>query len=89
MVSKCVNPECSTPLQYLREGKVYRVELQEITAAELTPFLSMPAKKPAKRVEHFWLCGECSNTMEVEFDSHQHVSVIPKERPLFRRAAAS
>lgn len=89
MVSKCANPDCNTPLQYLRDGKVFRVEVQEMAADELQPFITMPPKKPMKRVEHFWLCGECSKTMRIIFDAQQHVSIIPKERPLYRRAAAS
>jgi len=26
MLSKCANPTCSTPLVYLREGKIFMVE---------------------------------------------------------------
>src|SRR5438067_10373352 len=29
MLSKCANPLCSVPFQYLRDGKVFQVELDE------------------------------------------------------------
>jgi len=89
MVSKCANPECNVPLQYLRDGKVFRIEVQELSPEGSEPFITMAPKKPMKRVEHFWLCGECSKTMSVSFDGQQHVMITPKERPLYRRAAAS
>ena len=28
MVSKCANPACSTPFHYLREGKIFKVEVE-------------------------------------------------------------
>ncbi len=57
MLSKCANPDCSTALQYLREGKVFKIE-----SAGETPFL-VGAPKPVRRVEHFWLCGPCSERL--------------------------
>src|ERR1700704_3588544 len=51
MLAKCANPSCSTPLVYLREGKIFMVESPSqpgrVGAAPLT------AKTPS-RVEHFW-----------------------------------
>lgn len=88
MVSKCANPDCSTPLQYLRDGKVFRVEVQEISSAHMGTYLA-GKKKSVKRVEHFWLCGACARTMNLSFDKNNHISIVPKERPLHRAAAAS
>ena len=49
MVSQCANPDCGRELHYLRDGRVYRFVLS--------------TKSGAKRLEYFWLCGECSRTM--------------------------
>jgi hypothetical protein len=88
MVSKCANPDCSTPFHYLREGKVFRIEMEEISADALKPFV-VGAKKAARKVEHFWLCGPCSRTMKLIWDKDHQMTVVPKDRPLYRRAAAA
>jgi hypothetical protein len=80
MVSKCANPECSTPLRYLRDGKIFRIEVEED---------STKGKKPVRRVEHFWLCGECAQTMSISFSNDRQITIVPKERPLYRGAFAA
>jgi len=84
MLSKCANPSCSTPLVYLREGKIFMMENggQPQVRAE-GPLLV----KPGNRVEHFWLCGPCSVEMTITYDSEHGVIVVPKSHA--RRAAAS
>jgi hypothetical protein len=81
MVSKCANPDCGKPFKYLRDGKVIRLEVADLT--------SSAKQRSHKRVEHFWLCGECSQTMTIKFDTHNHVQVMPREVALYRRAAAA
>jgi len=49
MVSQCANPECRRKLHYLRDGKIYQFALSPKTGS--------------RRLEHFWLCGQCSKTM--------------------------
>lgn len=79
MLSKCANPDCSTRLHYLRSGKVFKVEMAG-------PVL-LDERKPSRRVEHFWLCGECAETHTLTYDDSAGIRVSPK--PLMRRAAAS
>ena len=102
MVSKCANPACSTPFHYLREGKVFRVEVEVIPPGGMSllasqtqdetsngnknPFL-VSARKPMLKAEHFWLCGPCSQSMNLLFDKDSGISVIPKLRA--RAAIAS
>lgn len=58
MVSNCANPKCGKPLHYLREGRIFVFEV---------PMGGVdPSGKRARRLEHFWLCGECSQTMMME-----------------------
>lgn len=58
MVSHCANPKCAKPLHYLREGRIF--------------VFDVPGKGPevngkrGRRMEHFWLCGTCSQTMVME-----------------------
>jgi hypothetical protein len=55
MLSKCLNPACSTPFRYFRDGRIFNLE---------TP-LSSDSDGTARRREFFWLCGPCSVTMKV------------------------
>jgi hypothetical protein len=83
MLAKCANPTCSTPLVYLREGKIFMVE---------SPLSDVAKPKPLNRVEHFWLCGPCSNEMTLTYDRQHGVEIIRKtvgKVSLARRAAAS
>jgi len=88
MLSKCANPSCSTPLVYLREGKIFMMEHNY--RAQLRsegPVLVKP--QSANRVEHFWLCGPCSSRMTLIYDSEQGVQVTAKPRKAAGIAAAS
>jgi len=84
MLSKCANPKCATELRYLRSGKVFKME----TASE-TPFV-VSGRKPGRRVEHFWLCGECAEHLTLN-SKDDEIQVVPKRglAPLVRAAAAS
>lgn len=53
MVKNCANPKCAKPLHYLREGRIFVFDADS------------DSKKPIHRMEHFWLCGECSKTMRL------------------------
>jgi hypothetical protein len=98
MVSKCANPACSTPFHYLREGKIFKLEVEVTPSANLedalefsdggqTPFL-VTSRKPVRKLEHFWLCGPCSQTMSLLFDKDNVVTVMRKPRARAATAAA-
>ncbi len=89
MLAKCANPACSTPLVYLREGKIFMVESPQPQFELLN---TVPAKPKANRVEHFWLCGPCSNKMTLTYDRQRGVEIVRKtvgKAPLVHRAVAS
>lgn len=65
MVNKCANPKCAKPLHYLREGRIFVFDAE------------IDSDKPIHRMEHFWLCGACSQTMRLE-KTVQGVQVIIK-----------
>jgi hypothetical protein len=58
MVNHCANPKCAKPLHYLREGRIF---VFEATASGLDS-----GAKKAHSLEHYWLCGDCSQTLFLE-----------------------
>jgi len=60
MVSKCANPDCSTPFRNLRTGKLIRVESTPATTAVRTQ-LEFGEPLCVRRAEFFWLCDACSS----------------------------
>ncbi len=84
MLSKCANPACSQPFRYLRDGKLFEIE----TRVGADP--AVGERKPSRRVEFFWLCGQCSTEFTVVNDKEQGVITIPIPTQIaVRRAAAS
>jgi hypothetical protein len=83
MLSKCANPKCSTPFHYLRDGKLFQIDV-----AGAGPQL-VSEKRPAHKIEYFWLCGSCYGSMTLAF--HRGKGVVTMTRPglALRRAAAS
>ena len=55
MVNNCANPKCAKPLHYLREGRIFVFDVETSDGAE-----------SRHRMEHYWLCGVCSQTMLLE-----------------------
>jgi hypothetical protein len=88
MVSKCANPECSTPFQYFREGKLFQVDVGGLGGA--TPAApQLAAGKKLHRVEHYWLCGACSAKLTLAYEPATGVVTVPLKVHAVRRAAAS
>ncbi len=83
MLSKCANPACSTPFQYLRDGKLYQIEVGETAERGL----HLVSRKPARRVEHFWLCGACARSMTLAYQRGKGVITLPL--PTGARAVAA
>ena len=62
MVHKCANPVCSVNLVYLRQGKLFEVEIQ-VTGSS------------AKR-EYYWLCGQCTMNYTLCFDGERRALAV-------------
>ncbi len=65
MVTKCANPLCSAPFQYLRGGKLFLVDLSRPSSGSERG----NAAVRKKAVEYFWLCDGCSAELTVTVDS--------------------
>jgi len=88
MVSKCANPQCSTPFRYFRDGKLFQVDA--VDNREISPpGPQIIPRKQAHHVEHYWLCGICSATMTLAYDPAKGVVTVPAQNFYVRKAAAS
>ncbi len=66
MVTRCVNPQCSRPFRYFREGRLFAIEVEEEAAGSHTPTGSGFGSKK-HRTEFFWLCADCSRHLTLRF----------------------
>jgi hypothetical protein len=61
MVNFCANTNCGKPLLYLREGRIFLFEV----ATGIRDSNGIPAH----HLEHFWLCGGCSEKLSLTQDA--------------------
>src|SRR5436305_14676246 len=89
MLSKCANPNCTTSFQYLRDGKLFQVEVDgEGHARPSGPRLvSTKTGGVPLHMEHYWLCGPCSGELTLAIDRGKGITTVPLHRA--RGAAAS
>ncbi len=62
------------PLHYLREGTVYIFEVADSNAGPV-----------GHRLEHYWLCGECSIGHLLERSVNKELRLIPRQSLRFVR----
>jgi hypothetical protein len=74
MFAKCSNPDCGLPFHY-REGRLIRF---------CKPPLDDGLEVDRHRVEHFWLCGFCSNHYVFDFQRGLGTKVKLREGELER-----
>ncbi len=68
------------PLIYLREGTVY---IFEVTEAD-----GEAGMRRTHRLEHYWLCGECSIDHRLERTAKREVRLVPKQLQRFVKRPA-
>jgi hypothetical protein len=71
MVNHCANPECCKPLHYLRDGRIFVFDVPD-------PLAQVKGGKIVRRMEHFWLCGDCSESFTLEQSSEKTVRLSPR-----------
>ena len=77
MVSRCANPGCAAPFLYLHQGKLFRMESDASFVSRTPPSADPDGKKPARRVEYFWLCRDCAAEMTLVFKNGVGVTTKP------------
>ena len=76
MVNQCANSKCGKLLHYLREGRIFLFDLPD-------PNVPVPAPGGrARRLQHFWLCGQCSETMVMEQTGDMQIRVAFKSHKI-------
>jgi len=80
MLSKCANPECSAPFQYLHQGKLFELQTAPINS-------DVTAPKPPQKVERYWLCSRCTSTMTLAVNRDNQVRVIRLRKPALSATA--
>ncbi len=73
MLSKCANPACCTRFQYLRDGRLYQLEVDPTAQSAI----HLVGKKSPRKVEHFWLCGTCAKLMTLAYQRGKGVITLP------------
>ncbi len=63
MLSKCANPACLAPFLYLHEGTIFNIEVATAPATD-----SDGNVMRGRKLEHYWLCGNCARCMTVVYE---------------------
>lgn len=77
MLQKCANNACSNPFRRLTDGKLFQVETEYYAPPEIQRTRSQKSIRPLHRIEHYWLCNECSSFLTISFDKGQGMITIP------------
>jgi hypothetical protein len=80
MVNQCANKSCGKPLHYLREGRIFVFDVPFSDGAETA------GRKT--RLQHFWLCGSCSETLAMEQTSAKEIRVVVRKSKVAPNPAA-
>jgi len=64
------------PLHYLREGTIYIFEIESG---------AKPGALRSHRLEHFWLCGDCSTAHLLERTPTKELRLVPRQSLRFVR----
>ena len=86
MLQKCANPSCTTPFRYLRNGKLFQVEIDRWGDIQISPVV---ARHEPLKMEYFWLCDDCAVSVTIKFDPTQGLVVAPLTARAMRRARAA
>ena len=81
MVSKCANPNCSTPFLYLGKGTLFFFEISPDSEPPVATESLRTLRKGPHRIETFWLCRNCSSRLVVRMIRGK-VEVVSRENAL-------
>lgn len=74
MIITCANPACNVPFLYFRSGKIFALEANGVGSRSRFD-------SPKRGIECFWLCGECSSTMQLIRTADGAVRICQHPRP--------
>jgi len=74
VIATCANPACNVPFHYFRSGKIFVLEANDRDPRSRTD-------PPKRRIEYFWLCGECAPAMHLKRTTDGAVSICQSPQP--------
>jgi hypothetical protein len=77
MLAYCINPDCRAPLHSFSEGRLYQFEIVSISIAANDSALNPFDEKPARQAVHYWLCGRCAASLDLQLEPMQGLRVVP------------
>jgi hypothetical protein len=72
MVNYCANPKCEKPLHYLREGRIFVFDVPD------APSVKRIDGARGRRMEHYWLCGDCAQTLIVKHSTAEGMELLAR-----------
>jgi len=78
MVSKCANPSCSTQFLYLHEGRLFRLDSRGPSTTHSTFDDEAGSTHADVRIEWFWLCPRCSDTLTLRYSKQSGLQLQPR-----------
>jgi hypothetical protein len=78
MVDNCANPKCNKPLHYLRDGRVFTFN---VTGAGLSS-----TGQRLQHIEHYWLCGDCADSLTLERVPEAGIKVLPRQTHILSKS---
>lgn len=72
MIEKCANPACSARFLRLRDGRVFKVEIEGDPTSE--------GKRQSRQTHYYWLCESCFHTVTVTMEKGKGITVVPLPR---------
>jgi hypothetical protein len=78
MLRKCANNTCSNPFRRLSDGKLFQVETEYLAPPDGPRTRAAGwGPRPLHRIEHYWLCDECSSFLTLTFEKGQGMVTVP------------
>ncbi len=89
MLHKCANPACSNIFRRLSEGKLFQVETELFEPSSAGRAGANRNTRPARRVEHYWLCNQCSSFLTLTYERGQGMITVPLPNPLGKKTVTA
>jgi hypothetical protein len=79
MLSKCLNASCSATFQYLRQGRLFRIDFADAGRRSARSRQETLDSRPSNacRIEHFWLCEKCAATLTIKVSDAGEICLVP------------
>jgi hypothetical protein len=78
MITKCANQSCGQPFRYFRGGRLFIVDVG-LNAQSID---SSTTDRAPLKLEHFWLCELCAETMTMVVGQDRTATVISTREEL-------